>query len=113
MPIKITSKRNGFRRCGIEHPDQPVIYPDGTFNSEQFKVLKAEPMLIIEEIKEQENVKPINPLGGVNVQTAIEKIATMTLDELKQVAEIEERVTVKKVIDERIQALTPEAEKTN
>lgn len=51
MPIKIISKRDGFRRCGIAHPAEPVVYPDGTFSQDQIKRLKAEPMLIVEEIK--------------------------------------------------------------
>lgn len=57
MPIKITSKKNSFRRCGIEHPDHTVVHPDGTFTPEQLKVLKAEPMLIVEEIADSEPEK--------------------------------------------------------
>ncbi|MDZ4042909.1 MAG: HI1506-related protein [Eubacteriales bacterium] len=53
MPaIKIISKKDGFRRCGVAHPAAPVIYPDGTFSKDQVKDLKAEPMLIVEEVKE-------------------------------------------------------------
>lgn len=53
MPaIKIISKKDGFRRCGIAHPAASVIHPDGTFTAEQIKVLKTEPMLIVEEVKE-------------------------------------------------------------
>lgn len=53
MAIKIISKRAGFRRCGIEHPDTPVIYPNDRFTPEQLKQLKAEPMLIVEEIPDE------------------------------------------------------------
>ncbi|MCL4514145.1 MAG: HI1506-related protein [Firmicutes bacterium] len=53
MAIKIVSKRSGFRRCGIEHPDKPTIYPDGTFSAGQIKTLKAEPMLVAEEIPDE------------------------------------------------------------
>jgi hypothetical protein len=48
--LKIISKKDGFRRCGIAHPAAPVIYPDGKFTPEQIAILKAEPMLIVEEI---------------------------------------------------------------
>ncbi|MCL6612624.1 MAG: hypothetical protein K6T66_13905 [Peptococcaceae bacterium] len=52
MPdLKIISLKDGFRRCGIEHPAKPVIYPEGTFTKEQVKKLKAEPMLIVEEVE--------------------------------------------------------------
>ena len=50
--IRITSKKDGFRRCGITHPASPVEYPDDQFSKEELKVLKAEPILIVEEVKE-------------------------------------------------------------
>lgn len=50
--IRITSKRDGFRRCGIEHPARPTCYPDGFFTAEQLARLKAEPMLVVEEVAE-------------------------------------------------------------
>lgn len=53
MAIKIISKRAGFRRCGIEHPDKPVIHPAGTFTEEQLAQLEAEPMLIVEEVPDE------------------------------------------------------------
>lgn len=52
MPIRITSKRDGFRRCGISHPASPAEYPDEQFSKEEIKVLKAEPILVVEEFKE-------------------------------------------------------------
>ena len=50
MAIKIVSKRNGFRRCGVEHPDKPVIYPDDRFADEELEILRAEPMLVVSEV---------------------------------------------------------------
>lgn len=53
MPaLKIYSKREGFRRCGMAHPVGPVIHPDGTFTPEQVERLKKEPMLIVMEVEE-------------------------------------------------------------
>ena len=57
MPIKIKSKKNNFRRCGMPHPDTWVTYPDGKFTKEQIAVLKAEPMLIVESVKEEKKAK--------------------------------------------------------
>ncbi len=48
--IRIRSKKAGFRRCGIAHPEKATEYPDERFTKDQLKVLKAEPMLIIEEL---------------------------------------------------------------
>lgn len=47
MPIQITAKRNGFRRCGIAHSETTTTYPDGHFSSEQLSELMAEPNLIV------------------------------------------------------------------
>lgn len=52
MVIRITSKRDGFRRCGVEHPSRPVEYPDDRFTQEELERLKNEPMLIVEVIEE-------------------------------------------------------------
>ncbi|HDL8234134.1 TPA: hypothetical protein PXQ89_000743 [Yersinia enterocolitica] len=50
MPeITITAKRDGFRRCGIEHRDFPVVWPEGSFTEEQLNILKAEPQLVVHQ----------------------------------------------------------------
>jgi hypothetical protein len=54
MPIKITSKKDGFRRAGREHTGI-VEHPDGTFTPEELEILKAEPMLLVEIVPE---IKP-------------------------------------------------------
>ncbi len=45
--IRITSKKDGFRRAGIAHSSVPADYPDDRFTQEQLATLKAEPMLIV------------------------------------------------------------------
>lgn len=47
--ICIASSQEGFRRCGIAHAKEPKYYPDGFFNQEQLKSLRAEPKLVIQE----------------------------------------------------------------
>lgn len=47
MTIVITSKRDGFRRCGIAHPGKPTYYPDDFFTDEQLEALGKEPQLIL------------------------------------------------------------------
>ena len=47
MSIVITSKRDGFRRCGIAHPSRPTPYPDDYFTEEQLEALSKEPQLIL------------------------------------------------------------------
>ena len=50
MPIKIKSKSNNFRRCGMPHPDTWVVYPDDKFTKEDLAILKKEPMLQVEVV---------------------------------------------------------------
>ncbi|UPQ37745.1 HI1506-related protein [Providencia rettgeri] len=47
MPIIITAKVNGFRRCGIAHSDAATEYPDDHFTKEQLATLQAESMLVV------------------------------------------------------------------
>jgi hypothetical protein len=58
--IRITAKQDGFRRAGMAHTKEPKEYPDGKFTREQMAALKAEPMLIVEEIE-----VPAAPAGRV------------------------------------------------
>ena len=46
--IRIISRKEGFCRCGVKHSESPILYPDNYFTPEQFKQLKAEPMLIVD-----------------------------------------------------------------
>ncbi|MHB1059816.1 MAG: HI1506-related protein [Rhodanobacter sp.] len=50
--LRITAKRDGFRRCGVAHPAQPIDHPADRFTGEQTEILKAEPMLVVTEIEE-------------------------------------------------------------
>ncbi|AGR57679.1 hypothetical protein ZK99_004779 [Salmonella enterica subsp. enterica] len=45
--IYITSKRDGFWRCGISHRETTTAYPDDRFTPDELARLEAEPMLIV------------------------------------------------------------------
>ncbi len=55
--IRITSKKEGFRRCGVAHPSTVTEHADDAFTSAQLKQLQAEPMLLIEIVKNKEEKK--------------------------------------------------------
>lgn len=61
MPVIITSKTDGFRRCGLAHPARPVEHADGAFTEEQLEILKAEPMLVVQETV----AAPADPLAAM------------------------------------------------
>ncbi|WP_449543646.1 HI1506-related protein [Enterobacter ludwigii] len=52
MPVRIASKQDGFRRCGVAHSCAPVVWPDDKFTAKQLKQLQAEPMLIVDIISD-------------------------------------------------------------
>ena len=47
--IRITAKKDGFRRAGVAHAGTRE-YADGRFTPEELAALKAEPLLVVEEI---------------------------------------------------------------
>ena len=48
--IRIISKKEGFRRCGVAHPAKAKDYPKDFFTKAQLKRLKSEPMLVVQEL---------------------------------------------------------------
>jgi hypothetical protein len=46
--VKITAKRDGFRRAGMSHSAAGVVHPAGTLTDEQFAALLVEPELVVE-----------------------------------------------------------------
>lgn len=48
--VRITSKREGFRRAGIVHSSKPVDYRPAELSPEQLEVILAEPLLTVEVI---------------------------------------------------------------
>ncbi|WP_316347618.1 HI1506-related protein [Desulfuromonas acetoxidans] len=108
--IKITSKKAGFRRCGIAHPTTATEYPDGKFTEKQLKQLQAEPMLVIEVIAGEPDTG-----DDAKVSTAKELIALIeqaeTVEELNALLpEGEKRTTVLEAYKKRGEDLTTAAE---
>ena len=55
--IRIISKKEGFRRCGVAHSEKPADYPDDKFTKKELERLKDEPMLIVQELPDPEPEK--------------------------------------------------------
>lgn len=53
MPIQITAKRDGFRRCGIAHSETTTTYGDDHFTRAQLQELKSEPNLIVIHVADE------------------------------------------------------------
>ena len=99
MPICITSKKNGFRRCGIAHPSTRVEYPDGKFTPDQIKILQADPMLVVELVPAGKTLNAADTIALVQAAT--------TGEALDQLANGETRKGVLDAIAKRRIDLTP------
>jgi len=53
----ITSKKDGFRRCGIAHPARPTGYPDTAFSGVELALLLDEPMLEVSHVVEKHEME--------------------------------------------------------
>lgn len=74
--LRIKSKRNNFRRCGVAHSDQWVEHPEGSFTAGEIAILKAEPMLQVEMVVPEEN-------NGKGPDAENGELAAMTVEQLK------------------------------
>lgn len=55
--VIITAKRNGYRRCGMAHPDHAVEYPASKFTAAELKILKADSGLVVQEADDGKTAK--------------------------------------------------------
>jgi hypothetical protein len=97
--IIITSKKEGFRRCGVAHPASPTDYPDGFFTPEQIKALHEEPMLVVLEAEEAEAELTNKPSSAADVIALVKQAGNEGLDQL--LAEGETRKQVLDAIEAR------------
>jgi hypothetical protein len=96
--IIITSKKPGFRRCGMAHPAEPTEYADDAFTAEQIEALHAEPMLIVLEAGEAE-AELTNK--QVPARQLISLIKQASADDLQRMTEGETRKQVLDAIEAR------------
>jgi len=78
--IRIKCKRkSGFYRVGIKHGPEWTEYPDGRFTPGEIKRLKAEPMLVVETVAEED------PYEAMNKAEILDKILVFQpIDTLKK-----------------------------
>lgn len=75
--LRITARRDGFRRAGIEHPATAVDHPVSGLSKAQIAQLKAEPGLVVVEVEidapdapePKTDTKPAAPRGGAKPET--------------------------------------------
>jgi hypothetical protein len=98
--IRISSKKEGFRRCGVAHGRRPVEYPDDHFSADELVILRAESMLEVEDIGDAP--------ARLNASDTIALIkAATTVEALDGLQSGEERISVLAAIAVRRKALEP------
>lgn len=109
--IRITSKKNGFRRCGVEHPSSPTLYSDDHFTKEQLKQLEDEPMLIVDVLEDQQEQEELSQLRERAKELGIPRASQLGEEKLTKAiaekeAELEKELNAAKVPE----SLTPAKE---
>lgn len=87
----ITSKKEGFRRCGVAHSTTPTEHPDGAFTPAQIEALHDEPMLVVLAAEEAGAEPASKPVPAAEM---IAMIKGAPADDLDRLAEGETRKTV-------------------
>jgi len=102
--VEITSKRDGFRRCGLAHAMATTNYPADRFSADELSTLQQEQMLVV-------TIVPDKPGGGGSKEkiSAAEAIARAgaaeSVDLLDAMLLGETRPTVLAAIESRRQDL--------
>lgn len=68
--IVITAKRNGFRRCGVAHSDQPTTWHQDDFTDEQWEELSKEPQLFL-AVEDRDLGQGLEPRHAFTSSTAL------------------------------------------
>ena len=101
--IRITAKKDGFRRAGVAHPKVAVEYPDDRFSKEELEALRAEPQLVVGILEEKKSTPPTRP----NVPNTVKLVeAAETAEVLDELAKDEDRKGVTDAIAKRRDELT-------
>lgn len=115
--IRITAKKDGFRRCGVAHTKSATDHPDSRFTAEQLKTLQAEPMLVVQQLPAgasqsgqggqvgQNDPPKTYPMNSKDTQEKIKVAAT--LEEVEELAKDDDRKGVTDAAEKRRKELQP------
>ncbi len=76
MPVTITAKRDGFRRCNAAHATVTTAYPDGHWTEAQLAILRADPNLVVVVTPAQAEETAQAATPGENPEAAAKPDAT-------------------------------------
>lgn len=107
--IFITSKREGFARCGVRFSETTTPYPDDRFTPEQLVELEAEPMLVVSResagMTATQATEQISRLKGA-LDTAEHEVAVVTAERDVLHQQLADITTERDALREQLAALT-------
>ena len=62
--LRISSKKDGFRRAGLTHPAEAVDHPLESLEPWQVKALQNEPLLVVQEVEIPDEHEPLELEGA-------------------------------------------------
>ncbi|MDP8639024.1 HI1506-related protein [Serratia marcescens] len=98
MPIQITARREGFRRCGIAHSAKATTYEDGHFTPKQLAELENDPQLVVVRIT----------AGAATDAQGLDKQLTLAGETITR--QEQELVTLKSQLDDAQKAIASQQE---
>lgn len=98
MPIQITARREGFRRCGIAHSAKATTYEDGHFTPKQLAELENDPQLVVVRIT----------AGAATDDQGLDKQLTLARETITR--QEQELVTLKSQLDDAQKAIASQQE---
>ncbi|EEO8160847.1 hypothetical protein G7D50_003239 [Salmonella enterica] len=110
--IFITSKREGFARCGVRFSETTTPYPDDRFTPEQLAELEAEPMLVVSResagMTTTQATEQISRLKDA-LDTAEHEVAVVTAERDVLHQQLADITTERDALREQLAALTSAA----
>ncbi|EJS9208795.1 hypothetical protein NXC29_000986 [Salmonella enterica] len=110
--IFITSKREGFARCGVRFSETTTPYPDDRFTPEQLAELEAEPMLVVS--RESAGMTAVQATEQISrlkdaLDTAEHEVAVVTAERDVLHHQLTDMTTERDALHEQLAALTSAA----
>ncbi|EFS4423067.1 hypothetical protein HXR37_001427 [Salmonella enterica] len=108
--IYITSKREGFARCGVRFSETTTPYPDDRFSPEQLADLESEPMLIVSResagMSAGQAAEQISRLKNA-LDTAAHEVAVVTAERDALHQQLADMTAERDALREQLAAATP------
>ncbi|EGB3187569.1 hypothetical protein IHA18_001839 [Salmonella enterica] len=110
--IFITSKREGFARCGVRFSETTTPYPDDRFTPEQLAELEAEPMLVVS--RESAGMTAVQATEQISrlkdaLDSAEHEVAVVTAERDVLHQQLADMTTERDALREQLAALTSAA----